>query len=106
LILSLSELDHWYLITYFIRSEDNPSDDCTRASPPKDFGRKTVGGSPIFFLPSYPSYFHVQVKDRSRRKSVPLWAWFSASDAGDFVRIHGKFTSEKYLEILGDILFC
>lgn len=37
-ILSLSELDHWYLIVYFIRSEDNPSDDCTRASQPKDFG--------------------------------------------------------------------
>lgn len=47
---------------------------------------------------------HVQVKDRSGRKSVPVWAWFSASGAGDFVRIQGKFTSEKYLEILGDTL--
>ncbi|KAI9550515.1 hypothetical protein GHT06_005391 [Daphnia sinensis] len=32
-ILSHSELDHWY----FVRSEDNPADDCTRAPPPKDF---------------------------------------------------------------------
>lgn len=47
---------------------------------------------------------HVQVKDRSGRKTVPVWAWFSASGAGDFVRIDGKFTSEKYLQILGDTL--
>ena len=45
---------------------------------------------------------HVQIKDRSGRKSVPVFAWFSASGAGDFVRIHGTFTAEKYLEILGD----
>lgn len=47
---------------------------------------------------------HVQIKDRSGRKSVPVWAWFSARGAGNFVRIHGKFNSEKYLEILGDTL--
>ena len=46
--------------------------------------------------------YHVQIKDRSGRKSVPVFAWFSASGAGDFVRIHGTFTAEKYLEILGD----
>lgn len=32
-ILSHSALNHWY----FVRSEDNPADDCTRPSPPKDF---------------------------------------------------------------------
>ena len=26
-----------------------------------------------------------------RKKSVPVFAWFSASVSGDFVRIHGKF---------------
>lgn len=34
---------------------------------------------------------------------MPVWAWFSASGAGDFVlkwEIHGR----KYLEILGDTL--
>jgi hypothetical protein len=35
---------------------------------------------------------------------VPVWAWFSASGAGDFVRINGKQDSEKYLAIIGDIL--
>jgi hypothetical protein len=47
---------------------------------------------------------HVQIKDRSGRKTVPVWAWFSARGPGDFVRIHGKFNSEKYLEILVDTL--
>jgi hypothetical protein len=45
---------------------------------------------------------HIQIKNRSGRKSVPVFAWFSAIGAGDFVRIQGKFTGEKYLEILGD----
>lgn len=35
---------------------------------------------------------------------MPLWAWCSASGAGDFVRINGKLDSEKYLAIIGDIL--
>ena len=47
---------------------------------------------------------HVQVTDRSGRKTVAVWAWFSASDPGDFVRICGKLNAEKYLEILGDTL--
>jgi len=47
---------------------------------------------------------HVQITDRSGRKTVPVWAWFSASGPGDFVRIHGKLTAEKYLAILGDTL--
>jgi hypothetical protein len=46
----------------------------------------------------------VQIKYRSGKKSVPVWAWFSASGPGDFVRIHGKLTTEKHLEILGDTL--
>nr|CAH0105425.1 unnamed protein product [Daphnia galeata] len=33
-ILAHSALKDWH----FVRSEDNPADDCTRASPPKDFG--------------------------------------------------------------------
>jgi hypothetical protein len=47
---------------------------------------------------------HVQVTDRSGRKTVAVWAWFSASGPGDFVRINGKLNAEKYLEILGDTL--
>ena len=47
---------------------------------------------------------HVKIKDRSGRKSVPVWAWFSASGPGDFVRIHGNLNAKKYLEILGDML--
>lgn len=35
---------------------------------------------------------------------MPVWAWFSANGAGDFVRIEGKLNTEKYLQILGDIL--
>ena len=38
---------------------------------------------------------HVQIKDRCGKKSVPVWAWFSVSGPGDFVRIHGKLTAEK-----------
>ncbi len=30
---------------------------------------------------------HVQIKDRSVRKSVPVWAWFSASGSDDSVHI-------------------
>lgn len=36
---------------------------------------------------------HVQITDRSGWKSVPVWAWFSASGAEDFVlkwEIHGR----------------
>lgn len=47
---------------------------------------------------------HVQIKDRSGRKTVAVWAWMTASGAGDFVRINGKLDSEKYLAILGDVL--
>ena len=47
---------------------------------------------------------HVQVTDRSGRKTVAVWAWFPASGPGDFVRIYGKLNTEKYLEILGDTL--
>ena len=36
--------------------------------------------------------------------SVPVWGWFSAGGAGDFVRIAGKFNKEKYLEILQNVL--
>jgi DDE superfamily endonuclease len=47
---------------------------------------------------------HIQVQDRSGRKTVPVWAWFSASGAGYFVRIEGKLNADKYINILGDIL--
>lgn len=36
--------------------------------------------------------------------TVPVWGWFSARGAGDFVRIFGKFNKEKYLEILQNSL--
>lgn len=35
---------------------------------------------------------------------MPVWAWFSASGAGDFVRIQGRFVKEKYLDILNNVL--
>lgn len=35
---------------------------------------------------------------------MPVWAWFSASGAGDFVRIEGKLTAVKYVRILQDVL--
>ena len=47
---------------------------------------------------------HIQIKDTSGRMTVPVWGWFSAGGAGDFVRIAGKFNKEKYLEILQNVL--
>lgn len=47
---------------------------------------------------------HFQVTHQSGRKTVPVWAWFSASGAGDFVQIDGRFVKEKYLDILNNIL--
>ena len=47
---------------------------------------------------------HIQMIHNSGRKSVPVWAWFSADGGGDFVRINGRFNKEKYLEILQNVL--
>ena len=41
---------------------------------------------------------------RSGRKSVPVWAWFSFEGAGAIHRITGRLTSEKYIQILDDVL--
>jgi hypothetical protein len=47
-ILANSALNDWY----FVRSKDNPAEECTRTSPPKDFGpscnRWIVGPSLLF----------------------------------------------------------
>ena len=47
---------------------------------------------------------HVQVKDGSGRKTVPVWACFSAYGPGNFVRINGRLNSVKYIEILENYL--
>jgi hypothetical protein len=47
---------------------------------------------------------HVQVKDGSRRKTVPIWAGFSADGQGNFVRINGILISVKFIEILENYL--
>lgn len=46
----------------------------------------------------------MQIYDRSGRKTVPVWGWFSADGAGDLVRIEGKFNKERYLDILENTL--
>ncbi len=46
---------------------------------------------------------NVQAVHNSGRKTVPVWAWFSADGGGDFVRIQGRFNSEKYLDILQNV---
>ncbi len=43
---------------------------------------------------------HVQAVSRSGRKTVPAWACYSAVASGPFVMIDGRFTKEKYLDIL------
>jgi hypothetical protein len=48
---------------HFVRSEDNPADDCTRASPPKDFvpGCRWIVGPSFLLDPKYvpePFTFH------------------------------------------------
>ena len=67
------------------------SDECGRG-----FGYRTNGK----FMTFHFDESHIQVKDRSGRKTVPVWKWFSASGAGDFVRIDDKLKAEKYLNIL------
>ena len=47
---------------------------------------------------------NIQATHNSGRKTVPVWAWFSADGGGDFVRIQGRFNSEKYLNILQNVL--
>jgi hypothetical protein len=47
---------------------------------------------------------HIQVKDGSDRKTVPVWAWFSADESGNFFRINGRLNSVKYIEILENFL--
>ena len=47
---------------------------------------------------------HVQIYDRSGRKTVPVWASFSSAGPGPFVKIAGRFVKEKYLDILNDHL--
>jgi hypothetical protein len=47
---------------------------------------------------------HIQVKDGSGRKTVPVWAWFSADGPGNFVRINGRLNSVKYIEMLENFL--
>lgn len=47
---------------------------------------------------------HTQSLKRSGRKSVPVWGWFSSEGAGAIQRIEGRFTSEKYIQILEDVL--
>ena len=47
---------------------------------------------------------HVQVKDGSGRKTVPVWAFFSADGPGTFVRINGRLNSVKYIYILENYL--
>ena len=47
---------------------------------------------------------NIQATHNSGRKTVPVWVWFSADGGGDFVRIQGRFNSEKYLDILQNVL--
>jgi hypothetical protein len=43
---------------------------------------------------------HVQIYDRSGRKTVPVWGCFSAEGSGPLIQIHGRFTGQQYVEIL------
>lgn len=47
---------------------------------------------------------HVQIYDRSGRKSIPVWSCFYSGGPGPFVKIEGRFVKEKYLSILNDHL--
>ena len=47
---------------------------------------------------------HVQIYDRSGRKSVPVWGAFCVQGPNSLVHINGSLTSEKYCEILDDEL--
>jgi hypothetical protein len=43
---------------------------------------------------------HVQIYDRSWRKTVPVCGCFSAEGSGPLIQIHGRFTGQQYVEIL------
>lgn len=47
---------------------------------------------------------HTQTIQRSGRKSIPVWAWFSAEGAGAIHKFTGRLTGEKYVQILEDVL--
>lgn len=49
-----------------------------------------------------PQYTHT-IKN-SGRFSLNMWGWFSARGLGVFWRIDGRFNSEKYIDILNDVM--
>ena len=47
---------------------------------------------------------HVQIKDGSGRKTVPVWGFFCSRGPGELVRIDGRLTGLQYIRILNDHL--
>ena len=47
---------------------------------------------------------HVQPVDRSGRVSVPLWGFFTGEAGGKLVRIDGRLTAIKYIDLLEENL--
>lgn len=47
---------------------------------------------------------HTLTLKRSGRRSVNVWGWFSSEGAGALHRVSGRLNSEKYIDILEDIL--
>ena len=47
---------------------------------------------------------HIQVKDASGRKTVPVWGFFYSSGRGDLIQIDGRLTAVQYRELLQVVL--
>lgn len=47
---------------------------------------------------------HVQMKDGSGRKTVPVWSFFCSRGPGQLVRIQGRLTGQQYIQILNNNL--
>ena len=47
---------------------------------------------------------HVQIFDKSGRKSVPVWGAFCAHGPSSLIRIEGSLNADKYIEILDNEL--
>jgi len=47
---------------------------------------------------------HIQVKDASGRKTVPVWGFFYSYGRGDLIQIDGRLTAVQYRELLEVVL--
>ena len=47
---------------------------------------------------------HTQTTKHSGRKTIGVWAWFTAEGAGSIHRIVGRLNAEKYIDVLEDSL--